>query len=138
MKKRFSSDELKLLRRIQIRSKCWLELDGKMFFGSGKARLFRMIAKHGSINAGAQAMGISYRQAWQHIHQIEEALAVKLVDKHRGGARGGGSQITPLGQSLLRLYDELSRLLRHEAESHFEEMLKKELENNPIKPERNA
>ena len=83
MKKRFSSDELKLLRRINIKSKCWFELEDKMLFGSGKARLFQMIARHGSINAGAQAMGISYRQAWQHIHQIEEALAVKLVDKHK-------------------------------------------------------
>ncbi len=125
MTKRISAEELRFLRRIRIKAKCWFELEGKMFFGAGKARLFRMIARYGSINAGARAMGISYRQAWEHIRRIEEALAVTLVEKHKGGPGGGGSRITPAGERLLQIYDALSGRLKKQAESSFEQILNK-------------
>ena len=128
MKESLSAGKFRFLRRIRVKTKCWFELDGKILFGSGKARLFRMIAQHGSINAGAKAMGISYRQAWQHIRQMEEAMSVKLIEKNRGGAGGGGSRITATGELLLKTYDEMSLWLKEESGQRFERLSKKAFE----------
>jgi molybdate transport system regulatory protein len=40
-------------------------------------------------------MDISYRRAWDKIHESEERLGVKLVDTQTGGVGGGGSRLTP-------------------------------------------
>ncbi len=73
----------------------WIEKDGNVVLSMWRVRLLEAIRDTGSISAAASHMGISYRRAWDKIHECEERLGVKLVDTQTGGEGGGGSTLTP-------------------------------------------
>lgn len=79
---------------MRPRANFWIEEEGKVVLSSWRVRLLEAIAETGSISAGAEKMGISYRRAWDKIHESENRLGVKLVDTQTGGLGGGGSQLT--------------------------------------------
>lgn len=55
------------------------------------------VAEHGSLLKACQAMGVSYRHAWQLIRQGEELLGAPLLHM----ARGKGSSLSPLAEKLV-------------------------------------
>lgn len=89
---------------LRVRSKVWLEKDGKLIFGSGKASILKFVEETGSINKAAQKMEMSYRHAWSYIKEIEKRLNVNLVIRTKGGKGGGGAQLTPYAKDLLKKY----------------------------------
>ena len=95
--------------RLQVRSKIWLEIDGMPVFGQGREELLRLIQKTCSINAAAKEMGIPYRKAWTYIDAMEKRLGVALVNRTKGGARGGESSLTLQAVALLEKFDLLQR-----------------------------
>lgn len=97
---------------LEARQKVWIEKQGRLVMGEGRARLLRAIQSEGSINRGARACGISYRRAWAMIHSMEERTGRKTVETSIGGRRGGGSRITPFGLSLLKRYEGLDSKVR--------------------------
>ena len=97
---------------LEARKKVWIEKQGMLVMGEGRARLLRAIQSEGSINRGAQKCGISYRRAWAMIHTMEERTGRKIVETSIGGRRGGGSRITPFGLSLLKRYEGLDSKVR--------------------------
>lgn len=80
-----------------------LEFDG-LRFGPGKARLLELIRDEGSISAAGRAMGMSYRRAWSLVEEMNAAFAAPLVVALRGGAKGGGAEVTEAGLSVLAAY----------------------------------
>ena len=84
--------------RPRVRLHIWLENQGELFFGIGRAQLLYNIQQHGSIKKAAQCMGMSYRAAWGKVHQSEQALGVKLVESR--GAKRDGLRLTPAGHEL--------------------------------------
>lgn len=72
--------------------------------GPGKARLLETIRDTGSISAAARDMGMSYRRAWKLVDTMNQCFCEPLVETARGGTRGGGAQITPLGEDVLARY----------------------------------
>jgi len=70
---------------VQPRVKLWLEKDGLLVFSDYRAELLDHIAKTGSISAGAERMGLSYRRAWGKIKEIEHNLGVRLVRSEAAG-----------------------------------------------------
>lgn len=72
--------------------------------GPGKAQLLELIQETGSISKAARAMGMSYLRAWQLVEALNEAFQKPLVASDTGGARGGGSHLTPTGKKALTLY----------------------------------
>lgn len=60
--------------------------------------LLAAIGDNGSITAGAEAMGVPYRVAWQKIHEMEERLGEPLLDTTTGGLAGGGARLTDEGR----------------------------------------
>jgi len=96
-------------RPLQIRSKVWLEVDGKTVFSKGRQLLFEAIDQYGSINMAAREMGIPYRRAWGYIKAMEERLGVKLVETRKGGAHGGGAELTDEARELLSRYERMER-----------------------------
>lgn len=72
--------------------------------GPGKAALLELIAERGSIAQAAKAMGMSYRTAWQLVRSMNEHFVEPLVMSSKGGANGGGAELTLLGKSVLRRY----------------------------------
>lgn len=85
-----------------VRLHIWLESQGELFFGIGRAQLLFNIQHYGSIKKAAQSMGMSYRAAWGKIQQSEQALGVKLVEQR--GAKREGLRLTREGEELADLF----------------------------------
>lgn len=76
-------------------------------FGPGKADLLEHIRDTGSIAAAGRAMAMSYKRAWTLVDQMNSAFQAPLVDCARGGAKGGGAQVTDMGKQVLMHYRKL-------------------------------
>ena len=85
-----------------IRLHLWLENNGEMFFGIGRAQLLFNVQQQGSIKKAAACMGMSYRAAWGKIQQSEQALGVKLVEGR--GSKRDGVRLTPAGEDLADMF----------------------------------
>jgi molybdate transport system regulatory protein len=82
-----------------LRVHLWLESEGGMLFGLGRAQLLEMVALLGSLNQAAKALGMSYRAAWGRIKRTEQALGEPLLVKASGRK---GYELTPLASELVR------------------------------------
>ena len=76
-------------------------------FDDGDAALLRAVDDAGSLNAATVAMGRSFAHAQRRIVELEGAFG-DLVRRTRGGAGGGGSELTELARDLLARYDRLA------------------------------
>ncbi len=83
------------------RMKLQLYLDRTRWLGPGKADLLALIDETGSISAAGRRMGMSYKRAWMLVETLNAMFDGPLVDSARGGAQGGGAQVTPLGHAVL-------------------------------------
>lgn len=77
--------------------------------GPGKAALLEALERTGSISAAGRDLGMSYRRAWLLIHSVNQAYKEPLVEASKGGAGGGGAQLTPLGREVLSIYRRMER-----------------------------
>ncbi len=103
--------------------------------GPGKVDLLEAIAATGSITAAAKRLSMSYRRAWLLVDTMNRCFRGPVVEAEAGGARGGGTALTPLGAEVVRRYRRaealaakaaavelaaLGRLLRRSGESEPE------------------
>jgi molybdate transport system regulatory protein len=72
--------------------------------GPGKCELLALIHSTGSLRRAAMEMGMSYMRAWTLIKTMEKCYRHPLVTLSRGGATGGGAELTPTGKKVLELY----------------------------------
>jgi molybdate transport system regulatory protein len=49
-------------------------------------------------------MDMSYRRAWQLVDVLNRCFKSPLVETAKGGSRGGGAWLTPLGAEVLARY----------------------------------
>ncbi|MCB5188609.1 winged helix-turn-helix domain-containing protein [Methylobacillus caricis] len=75
--------------------------------GPGKADLLEAIDRNGSISAGARAMGMSYKRAWDLVDAMNKSFRQPLVATATGGSHGGGAQVTEFGRDVLLRYREM-------------------------------
>jgi molybdate transport system regulatory protein len=75
--------------------------------GPGKIALLEAIRSTGSITSAAKSIGMSYRKAWLLVDEINHALRKPVVATKRGGSEGGGTSLTPLGEQIISLYNEI-------------------------------
>jgi molybdate transport system regulatory protein len=75
-----------------------------VMLGPGKAELMERIQATGSIAAAGRQMEMSYKRAWMLVETLNDAFQEPLVISTRGGAGGGGAQLTPMGAEILRRY----------------------------------
>jgi molybdate transport system regulatory protein len=98
------------------RLRMWIDIKGRGSLGPGKLRLLDTIAATKSLSAAAKELRMSYRLAWEHLRLIEVRTGIAVVEPHRGGREGGGTELTSQGEALLQAY----RDLRCEVEEHME------------------
>jgi len=91
---------------IVVRSKVWLEKDGKLFMGWGRVTLLERIDQLGSISAAAKSMKLAYRNAWLWVEAMNRLAPKPLVEKSTGGARGGYARLTEEGRRIVGEYKE--------------------------------
>ena len=83
--------------------------------GPGKVRLLEAIAEHGSISAGARALGMSYRRAWMLVEAMNRGFGAALVESQAGGRAGGGAQLSALGAAVVSDYRAVERAAQEAA-----------------------
>ncbi|HEY8122505.1 MAG TPA: LysR family transcriptional regulator [Myxococcota bacterium] len=69
--------------------------------GPGKIGLLEAIDAEGSISAGARAMGMAYRHAWDLVDDLNRCFRGGVVVAGIGGADGGGARLTRFGRNLV-------------------------------------
>jgi molybdate transport system regulatory protein len=72
--------------------------------GPGMAQLLERVAELGSIRRAAASMDMSYRKAWLLIQELQKTFDGPVVTAEAGGLAGGGTHLTELGASLVKLY----------------------------------
>lgn len=88
--------------KVQFRMRIYR--DDAIAIGPGKVALLEAIAETGSISAAARQLGMSYRRAWLLVDETNRALQEPAVSTAAGGARGGGTALTPVGEQLIKHY----------------------------------
>src|SRR4030042_5163427 len=91
---------------IVLKSKVWLEKDGKLLMGFGRATLLARIDQLGSISAAAKSMNLAYRHAWLWVEAMNRLAPTPLVEKSTGGPRGGYARLTNYGRRIIKEYKE--------------------------------
>lgn len=108
---------------MKARANFWIEKNGEVVLSSWRIRLLEAIEETGSISAAAEKMNISYRRAWDKIHESEERLGIKLVETQTGGSGGGGSYLTPTAQDYVKRFKDftagLNDMITQRFESYF-------------------
>jgi molybdate transport system regulatory protein len=83
---------------------------GDLTVGPRDVALLLAIDDQRSLNAAAEALGRSYSRAHGRVTDLESELG-PLVERQRGGAEGGGSELTPAARTLLAKYTRLQAAL---------------------------
>ena len=117
-------------KKFFIRSKVWIEDEGgKVVFGLGRLRMLEAIGRHGSIQAAAKELKMSYRALWGRIKATEERLGAPLLVKSVGGAAGGGSQLTPLAHRRVAQFQQLHHCIAADSDGLFERVFAVQLQD---------
>ena len=97
--------------------------------GRERIRLLQAVAREGSITAGAKAVGLSYKAAWDALDAMANLFGKPLLTTKTGGTTGGGSALTPAAIKVIEAYArmeaEMARVLR---------LLEPELAGSDVKP----
>lgn len=107
----------------ELRTRCWIDIDGKKFFGPGRAQLLMMIDKNGSLSKAAKEMGMSYRKAWSMVEDMNQRGQQPYVELHKGGAQGGGAELTETGKKVLSSFIQMNDKINETLAQHTDEML---------------
>lgn len=109
---------------LKLNYKIWIETDqGESILGEGKWRLLKIIHDKGSLQAAVDEMGYTYRQTWANLKRIEEKLGFKLVEKSRGGEKGGHTVLTAKGKRMIAFFDRLYDQVEPDINNLFNEMV---------------
>ena len=87
-----------------LSGRLWVERKGATFLAWGRVVLLERIRDHGSISAAARSMGMSYRHAWNLVNEMNRLSPVPLVERVTGGAGGGGTRLTPAGETTIQRF----------------------------------
>lgn len=93
---------------MEIKSRIWIEKDGKQFIGYGKIELLKKVDTEHSITAAAKALNMSYKKAWNLLNDMEQLAEKPLLVKSIGGKSGGSSKLTTYGKQLIEAFEQLN------------------------------
>ena len=99
----------------------WLERDGQVVLSVWRVQLLAAIEQTGSISAAAERMQVQYRLAWDRLDEMERGLGLRLVDRHAGGAGGGGASLTAAGRDLVDRFNVLAAAVDGCLAEHFQQ-----------------
>ena len=94
-------------KTYRLNGRLWLETEDGRFLGIGRLELLEHIAALGSISKAAQAMGMSYKRAWDLVSSMNAQAATPLVSTQTGGTRGGGAAVTEAGHEAIAAFSAL-------------------------------
>jgi len=95
--------------QFKLNGRIWIETENGKVLGHGRVELLERIHDSGSIRQAALQMKMSYKQAWDMIHHINENFGEPLVVSHRGGKGGGNATLTEKGLEAVTRYRALQQ-----------------------------
>ena len=107
-----------------VRSKVWIEIEGKPIMGEGRKEILKAIAQYGSMLDASKATGISYRRIRGAIKEMERAVGRSLVQSYRGGQNGGGAVLTPAAEELMHWFDQMADGMQQQMDVRFNKIFK--------------
>lgn len=81
-----------------------VEIKHAVAIGPGKADVLEGIAETGSIAETGRRLDMSYQKVWSLVSAMNADFVEPLVLTQRGGASGGGAQLTATGERVLKVY----------------------------------
>jgi molybdate transport system regulatory protein len=81
--------------------KVWVIFGDHLKFGEGRARLLDAIDEVGSLKQAVERFGMSYRNAWGYLRELEAAAGFKFLERSPGRRPGGGMRLTPRGRQFV-------------------------------------
>lgn len=106
-----------------IRSKIWIEdAEGAVVFGLGRYRILSAVERHGSLNAAAKELKMSYRAAWGRIKATEARIGRPIIVRE-----GKGSRLTAHAQLLMKQFRRLHALVESESDEVFAQLMEEPL-----------
>ena len=104
---------------FKIRSKIWIEDPrGKVIFGLGRYRILDAIRRHGSMQAAAKELRMSYRAVWMRVRSSERRLGKDLIVR-----QGKGSRLTPFAENLMKQFGRLQTIVHKEMDEVYESLI---------------
>jgi len=109
---------------LRLDYKFWIETEnGVSLLGEGKWKLLKAIRETGSLKAAVDQMGYTYRQTWEKLNNIEEKLGFKLIERSRGGAKGGETVLTRKGEKIVQFFDKLYGEVDNDIQRTFNDLI---------------
>ncbi|WP_392565064.1 TOBE domain-containing protein [Utexia brackfieldae] len=87
-----------------------LKLKQQLFTDTRRIALLKQIKITGSLSQAAKMVGISYKTAWDAVHQMNTLSPKLMVEASIGGKGGGGAKLSRYAQRFIQLYDLLTTL----------------------------
>jgi molybdate transport system regulatory protein len=113
---------------LAIRSKLWIEKDGRVALSEWRVELLLAIDETGSLSAAAERLHVPYRTAWYKLKEAEGQLGIALVESVSGGASGGGTRLTKEGREIALRFrevaDEVARLAGEQMQAAMKETVR--------------
>jgi molybdate transport system regulatory protein len=105
---------------MQARLKVWVVFNDRVKFGDGRADLLDLVDELGSLKKAVARIGMSYRNAWGYLRELEDAAGFKLLERTPGGGPEGGTQLTAKGRLFLARYRRFRQGLDEVVQQYFE------------------
>lgn len=96
---------------IEVDCQISINKSGSCFLDPVKTELLQEIIKLGSLRAAAIQLKISYQHAWNMIDEMNRVAPEPMIIKHRGGFKGGGTEISAYGQRILKEYKQIEAMI---------------------------
>jgi molybdate transport system regulatory protein len=124
---------------VDPKIRVWVVFGKGPKLGSGRAQLLRLIDERGSLRKAAAEFGISYRNAWGYLQELERAAGFKFVERMPGGGPRSGMRLTAAGREFLACYAKFRLSLEAATLRHFVRTFRgKDFKTRTRSPERSA
>jgi molybdate transport system regulatory protein len=111
---------------VQHKLKVWVVFEERVKFGDGRARLLELIDELGSIQKAVAQLGMSYRNAWGYLRELERAAGFKVLERGPGGGPGSGTRLTKRGRQFLDRYRRFRQAVERDIVRQFQRSFKGE------------
>ena len=94
---------------MQPKLKVWVVFKDSVKFGDGRAQLLELVDRLGSLKRAVEHFGMSYRNAWGYLRELEQAAGFKILERQPGGSPRSGMRLTKRGREFLSRYRQFRR-----------------------------
>lgn len=94
---------------LELGGSLWLHQGNHWLGGADNMALLEAIHQTGSMTQAAKLVGISYKTAWDRVHDMNNVAGQTLVERSAGGTGGGGTVLTNQALALIEAFRHIER-----------------------------